>query len=368
MFDSNGHTTQRTESTQVVIVGGGPIGLEVASTLQQRGIDYVVIEKGEIGHTMSWWAPQTKWFSSNERIAISGVPLVTPDGSKASREQYLAYLRAVVTGLNLNVRTFEQVTDLQRDDAGFLVTTEKSGRRQTLQAEAVVLAIGGTDFPNQLDVPGANLPHVDGYLREPHRYFGRDVLIIGGRNSAIEAALRCHHAGARVSLSYRQDDLPRKSIKYWLTPEIDGLIKSGRVQAFFGTNVQRIDATHVTLAHADGKTTEVKADDVLALIGYQQDKTLLERAGVDLVGRTGQPAYDEESMETNVPGLYIAGTAIAGTQDSKYSVFLENCHDHATKISDHLQGSQAELREVKQPGQHHSPQGLSKQIEMQPES
>ncbi|MEM1011376.1 MAG: NAD(P)-binding domain-containing protein [Planctomycetota bacterium] len=351
------------DQTRVVIVGGGPIGLEVAATMQRAGVDYRVLEAKEVGHTMTWWAPQTKWFSSNERIAIAGMPLVTPDGSKASREQYLAYLRGVVSALDLDVRTFEPVADIQREEDGFVVHSQTRGGPRETRCDAVVLAIGGTDFPSKLGVPGDDLPHVDGYLREPHSYFGRRVLIVGGRNSAIEAALRCHHAGADVALSYRGDELPEKSIKYWLLPEIKGLIKSDRIAGHFGTEVKAITPTHVTLSSTDGDT-DVEADVVLSLIGYRQDKRLLRRAGVDLIGDGERPSYDEATMETNVPGLYVAGTAIAGTQSSKYSVYLENCHDHAQKILEHL-GSSPSRTERHRRGMS---DGLRRQIAAQPES
>ncbi len=333
-----------TERRDVVVVGAGPIGLEVAAGLAAAGLDYVVVDGKEVGHTMTWWAPQTRWFSSNERIAIAGVPLVTPDGTKATREQYLAYLRTVVGTHDLNVRTFEPAVDVTRQgDSTFVVETAPRSGRRTIACRAVVLAVGGTDVPRRLDVPGDDLPHVDGYLREPHRYWNRRVLVIGGRNSAIEAALRIHHAGGRVTLSYRGEELPTKSIKYWLTPEITGLIKAGRINAHFGSTVHEITPTHVRLDRA-GNTIDVEADDVLSLIGYEQDKRLLRRAGIDLEGDGGRPVFDDETMQTSVPGLYIAGTAVAGTQSSSYKIFLENCHDHAAKIVRHLTGASGTQR------------------------
>jgi thioredoxin reductase (NADPH) len=203
----------------------------------------------------------------------------------------------------------------------------------------VVLAIGGTDFPKQLGIPGEDLPHVDGYLRETHRYFRRRVLIIGGRNSAIEAALRLHHAGAEVSLSYRGETLPEDGIKYWLLPEIKGLLKAGRVGNLLGTIPLEITSEAVRLkSRTEDRSFEVPADDVLCLIGYEQDKTLMRQIGVELEGDYGRPTYDEDTMQTNVPGVYIAGTATAGTQSSKYKTFLENCHDHVDKVVAHLSG------------------------------
>ncbi len=328
--------------TRVVIVGGGPIGIELSVALRRATVDHVVLEAKQIGHTMSWWAPQTKWFSSNERIAIAGVPLITPDQQKATREQYLAYLRGVVEQFDLPIRPYAPVVSIERrDDGGFLVTAAPRGRREVFRCESVVLAVGGTDFPRELGIEGEDLPHVDGYLREPHNYFGRRVLVIGGRNSAVEAALRCHHAGAKVALSYRGEELPGKSIKYWLLPEIQGLLKSGRIESHFDTVPVRITPTHVELERGGGERYKVEADEVLSLIGYAQDQRLLKRSGVDLIGKSQHPDFDPRTMETNVPGLYIAGTAVAGTQSSHYKIFLENCHIHVDRILAHLRGEPA---------------------------
>lgn len=332
--------TDNPQSTRVVIIGAGPIGIELGAALKQVGIACEILEAGSLGNTIAWWSPQTRWFSSNERIAIAGVPLLTPDQSKATREQYLTYLRSVVTQFSINVHTQHRVVDVADGDGGFVVTAQSPGGTRSWTADAVVLAIGGTDFPKRLQIPGEDLPHVDGYLRETHRYFGRRVLIVGGRNSAIEAALRLHHAGAQVSLSYRGDCLPEDGIKYWLLPEIKGLLAAGRIGDFLGTVPIEITPRCVRLRQtSDESILEVPVDDVLTLIGYEQDKTLLRRAGVELTGTMQRPVYDADTMQTNVKGLYVAGTATAGTQSSTYKTFLENCHDHVDKIVAHLSGN-----------------------------
>ena len=324
-------------STEVAIVGAGPIGLELAVALQQVGIQVQVFDAGSIGHTISWWAPQTRWFSSNERISIAGVPLMTADQSKATREQYLTYLRSIVAQFELSVQTHCRVENIEQHTDHFVLTAKTGSGAQHWQAERIVLAIGGTDSPRQLNIPGDT--RADGYLRETHRYFGRRVLIIGGRNSAIEAALRLHHVGAKVALSYRGEALPEDGIKYWLLPEIKGLLRSGRIKDFVGTVPVEILPDAVRLEWIfDGETVEVLADDVLSLIGYEQNKWLLRVAGIELVGEMERPLHDETTMETNVKGIYVAGTATAGTQSSKYKIFLENCHDHIDKIVTHITG------------------------------
>ncbi|HEV7299092.1 MAG TPA: NAD(P)-binding domain-containing protein [Tepidisphaeraceae bacterium] len=340
--------------TEIAIVGAGPIGLELAVALKREGINYIQFDAKQIGYTMSWWAPQTRFFSSNERIAIAGVPLETPDQTKATREQYLSYLRSIVMQFDLKVNTYEPVVGIKRDAGGdgFVLTTRPRGGDRSWRVRKVVLVTGGTDRPRKLNVPGDDRPHVSYYFRDPHDYFGKQVLIIGGKNSAVEAALRCHHAGAKVSISYRRAELPTKNIKYWLTPEITGFINSGRVKFHGSTVPTRIGPSTVSLARCTSDfepcgtdTTEVEADFVLALIGYEQDSTLFELAGLQLSDECRAPSFAPQTMETSVPGIYVAGTAVAGTQD-KYSVFLENCHVHVDRIVAHLTGRQVEAQPV----------------------
>ncbi|HEY7090060.1 MAG TPA: NAD(P)-binding domain-containing protein, partial [Tepidisphaeraceae bacterium] len=236
------------ESHDVAIIGAGPIGIELAVALKRQDIDYVHFDAKQIGYTISWFAPQTQFFSSNERIAIAGVPLYTPNQAKATREQYLAYLRSVVEMFDLKINTYEPVSDIKRDQGGFTLTTQPRGTGQrVVWAKNVVMCTGGTDHPRRLDIPGEDLPHVSHYFDDPHKYFRTNTLIVGGKNSAVEAALRCHHAGARVSLCHRGEALPEKSIKYWLLPEINHLIKTERMKGYFRTTVCGITPTHATL-------------------------------------------------------------------------------------------------------------------------
>ena len=331
--------SESAERAEIAIVGAGPIGLELAVALKKRGVDYLHFDAKQIGYTISWFAPQTKFFSSNERIAIAGVPLETPDQAKATREQYLAYLRGVVKQFQLEVRTYEPISAIDRTAGEFVVTSSPRGGRRTYRVNKLILATGGSDHPRRLNIPGEDLPHVCAYFQDPHAYFDRKLLIIGGKNSAVEAALRSHYAGARVGISYRREELPAKSIKYWLLPEINNLIDTGRMAGHFNTQPVAITPTHVTLRRmADGGTYDVAADFVLKLIGYEQDNTLFKLAGVKLLGDCGAPAYDDRTMETNVPGLFVAGTAVGGTQD-KYTVFIENCHVHVDRIVAALTGA-----------------------------
>ena len=317
----------------VAVVGAGPIGIELAVALKRAGIDYVQFDAKQIGYTISWFAPQTRFFSSNERIAIAGVPLQTLDQGKASREQYLTYLRQIVQMYDLRVNTYEPVKAIERDGDVHVLTTTKGSYR----GRAVVLSTGGTDRPRLLGVPGESLPHVSHYFHDPHTYFRKRLLVVGGKNSAVEAALRCYQAGADVTLSYRKSQLDPNSIKYWLLPEINGLIASKKMTGLFETNVSQITPTHVTFTGRNAQT--LPFDFVLLMTGYEADLSLLRAAGVELTGSCERPVYDEHTMQTNVPGIYVAGCAIGGTQD-KYSVFLENCHVHVPRIVRALRGEE----------------------------
>jgi thioredoxin reductase (NADPH) len=330
-------------STNVAVVGAGPIGLELAVALKREGIEYLHFDARQIGYTISWFAPQTRFFSSNDRIAIAGMPLQTVDQGKATREEYLAYLRTIVQLYDLKIQTYEPVVKIQRDADGFDLQTRQSGQLKRYRAQHVVLATGGTDKPRRLNIAGEDLPHVDHYFKDPHQYFRKRLLIVGGRNSAVEAAIRCYRAGADVSISYRRGQLDTQSIKYWLLPEINGLIAAGKIQEYFNTVPTEITASEVKLKHGPtGETSSHAFDFVLLLIGYEADMTLLRCAGVELQGQCQLPVYSEQTMETNVPGLYVAGCAIGGTQD-KYAIFLENCHVHIPRIIASLKGRRADI-------------------------
>lgn len=322
--------TQNDPIYDVAIIGAGPIGLELAVALKKADVSYIHFDAKQIGYTISWFAPQTRFFSSNERIAIAGVPLHTPEESKATREQYLLYLRSIVEQFDLKINSYEPVVDIQREGYGFVLKTSSRSGERRYRALRVVMATGGTDHPCLLNIPGEDLPHVSHYFEDPHKYFGQRVTIVGGRNSAAEAALRCHHIGAKVSVVYRQSDWPRQSIKYWLLPELDSLGKSGRIQMHFNFHATRITPTSL-FAKQGEKKIEIPSDFVLLMTGYYQDNTLLIRAGVELEGENAAPKFDPETMQTNIPNLYVIGTATAGTQ-RKYRVFIENCHEHVDKI------------------------------------
>ncbi len=318
-----------TIETDVLLVGAGPIGIELAVALKARGIRYVQLDASQIGSTIAWYAPQTHFFSSPERIAIAGVPLQTLDQTKATREEYLTYLRAVVLQFDLRIETFERVVSLRKQaDGWFDATSVSAAGEKGWRARNVVLAIGDMHRPRRIGVPGEDLPHVSHYFGDPHQYFRRRVLVVGGQNSAVEAAIRCYRVGAEVTLSYRGGELDANRIKFWLLPEIRSLIRDGRITYLPLTTVRAIHGDRVLL-DPEG---EVLADAVLLLTGYEQDTDLFDQVGVMLDGAGQRPRFDEQTMETNVPGLYVAGTGAAGTQLGGVKEFIETSHVHVARI------------------------------------
>ncbi len=310
-----------------IIIGAGPIGLELAANLKQANVHYLHFDTGQVGQTISWYPKQAHFFSSPDRIAICGLPLQTQDQTKATREEYLTYLRTVVQQHRLKINTYEKITEIKTlGHHQFEVITDKD----TYHAENVITCIGDMHLPRKINVPGEDLPHVSHYFDEAHKYFDQKLLIVGGKNSAVEAAIRCHRIGAKVSISYRQAMFNEKSIKYWLLPEIQWLIETKEIGFYPQSIVKRITPKTVEMESLNGEQ-QVDADFVLLLTGYEMDTTLLKQAGVTLQGPNRAPMFDDATMQTNVPGLYVAGTAAAGTQN-KFKLFIENCHCHVVKI------------------------------------
>ena len=309
---------------RVAIIGAGPIGLELAVALKRANIDYVQFDAGQIGSTMQWYPLQMVFHSNAERLAISGVPIQNTRQEKPTREEFLAYLRAVVQQFDLDVRTYEGVETAVPVSGGFVLTTSQD----VYQVENVVIAIGAMHMPKLLNIPGEDLPHVDHYFRDPHDYFNKELLIVGGRNSAIEAAVRCQRVGARVTLAYRREDFDPQSVKFWLLGEIRAMVRDGRVR--FLPNVSPVAIREDSVVFDSGQ--EIAADFVLALTGYRQDTSLFEMLGVKLEGADRKPHLDETTMETNVPGIFVAGTAIAGCPAERVRIIVEDCHVHVERI------------------------------------
>jgi thioredoxin reductase (NADPH) len=324
----------------VAIVGAGPIGIELAVAFQQAGIDYVHFDAGQIGSTIAWYPPEMLFHSSADRLSLAGVPIQVPNQQKITREEYLAYLRAVVLQFGLRIRTYERVTGAERLSAGgFELRASAIDGEHRYRVDRVVLAIGAMHAPRMLGIPGEELPHVSHYFGDPHAYFARKLLVVGGRNSAVEAAVRCQRAAADVTLSYRRDDLDPASVKFWLLPEVRAMIRDERVRFLPRTFPLEIRNGTVLLGHTGSDAVdEIAADFVLLMTGYRQEPQLFEMFGVAMHGDDRQPVYDPETMETNAKGVFVAGTAVAGTPPRKVTVIVETCHVHVPRIVAALQG------------------------------
>ncbi|MCH2135778.1 MAG: NAD(P)-binding domain-containing protein [Phycisphaerales bacterium] len=327
------------EHTDVVIVGAGPIGLETAAALKQASVDAIVLDGGAVGNTIFTQFPhQTRFFSSPERLHIANVAMPSDAGEKPTCDAYLAYLRSVIDTLALDVRTFQRVTDARHKDGVWHVHTRSpSGIESTFIARHIVLATGGTQTCRTLGVPGEDMPHVHRFLGDPHRFFRRRVLVVGGRNSAIESALRLYRVGASVTLSYRGEGLHER-VKYWLRPEVQALIDEGRIRGLMPTVVKRIEAGQVLLKNCNcDETQKIEVDDILLQLGFEQDASTLQMFGVEVDAQTNAPTFDEGTLQTTSPGVFVAGTATAGTQQ-RFRVYIETSHVHAARITSAITG------------------------------
>ncbi len=313
-------------------MGAGPSGLAAAIACRHHGLDYLVVEQGALVDAVARFPVDMVFFTTPELLEIGGVPLTTPY-DKPTRAEALNYYRKVTDTFQLQVALFEQVTAVERDltdgsPVFAMSTRSRLGAERVREARAVVLAMGYYGLPNLIGVPGEDLPHVSHFYREPHPYYRQRVVVVGGKNSACEAALDLYRHGAHVTLVHRGATLG-ESVKYWVRPDMENRIKNGSVAAHFNTRVVAITPTAVVV-ESDGVRREIAADGVLLLTGYHADPGFLRDAGVELDPETLAPRHDPLTFETNVPNLFVAGGQIAGTRTG--SVFIENGRLHGEQI------------------------------------
>lgn len=310
---------------QIIIVGGGPCGLAAAIALQHAGYSPLVIEKGNIVHSLYRYPTHQTFFSTSDRLEIGGVPFIS-ERRKPKRNEALVYYREVVTRKQIRVQTFEKVEQVTtQQDGTFLVQTTKG----TYRAKYVVVATGYYDHPNYMNVPGEDLPKVTHYFKEGHPYYNTDCVVIGGKNSSVDAALELVKAGARVTVLYRGSAYS-PSIKPWILPEFDALVRQGVIHMEFNAHVQEITEDAVIYRVGDEVKT-IKNDFVFAMTGYHPDHDFLKSMGVGIDEETGRPLYDPDTMETNVPGIFIAGVIAAGNNANE--IFIENGRFHGEQIA-----------------------------------
>ncbi len=318
----------------VLIVGAGPSGLATAIAAKHHGLDYAIVEKGVLVNSIFRFPVHMVFFTTPELLEVGGLPLVSPN-EKPTRIEALKYYRRVVDTYGLSVSFHEAVTSIERDgqDGIFTVTTRnRGGVVRARHARGVVMAIGYYEHPNYLGVPGEDLPHVSHFYDEAHPYYRQRVVIVGGKNSAAEAALELFRAGAHVTLVHRRAALG-ESIRYWVKPDIENRIKEGSIAARFESRVVEITPTHVEIDHL-GSREQIPAERVFLLTGYHPDIELMQRAGVRCDPQTLAPEYNPETFETNVPNLFVAGGAVAGKNTG--TIFIENGRFHGEKIIDVL--------------------------------
>ncbi|MGH7539237.1 MAG: YpdA family putative bacillithiol disulfide reductase [Gemmatimonadales bacterium] len=312
----------------ILIVGAGPIGLACAISARRRGLDPLVVDAGAVANSIVRYPVGMVFFTTPERLEIGGHPLVCA-GAKPTREEALKYYRGVTRTEALRVSPYLKLISAARRDGRIDCELHSPHGPAASSCDRLVLATGYFDHANHLDVPGEDLPHVSHYFDEAHRSFGLDVVVIGGKNSAAEAALQLFRAGARVTLVYRGTQFPR-SVKYWLKPDLENRIKAGEIAARLGATVEEITARDVGIRRADGASERLPADRVYALTGFHPDLGLFGRIGITYDSTTGRPSVDPETLETSVVGVHLAGSVTAGHQISE--IFIENGRFDGEKI------------------------------------
>lgn len=308
----------------VLIIGAGPAGLSCAIEAKNAGLSVIILDKGSVVDAIRRFPTDVIWFSTPELLEIGKVPFVIST-VRPTRIDTINYYQRVCSHYQLGVKTLDEVENVEKMNSHFIVMTQK---RKKYQTKNVVVATGYYDDPNRLGVKGEELPNVAHHYREPFEFFGKDVTIVGGRNSAVEAALDLFRHGARVTLIHRGSELS-KGVKYWILPDIENRIKSGEVKALFNSTLKEIKEESILVQSSDG-IKEFNSDFIFVLIGFHPDTKHLQSYGVQINPDTLGPVYDEKTLETNVQGLYACGSIVAGKYNNK--IFVENGRLHGAII------------------------------------
>jgi thioredoxin reductase (NADPH) len=314
----------------VLVIGAGPTGLACAIAAQRVGLSAVLIDKGCLTNSLFHYPAHMTFFTTPELLEIGNMPFSSPN-QKPTRAEALEYYRKVAQHYSLDIRQYENVDGVEGADGDFTVhTTDKFGRKLVHRARKLIVSTGYYDLPNYLNIPGEDLPKTRHYYHEPHPYFAQDVLVIGGKNSAAIAALDLWRHGARVTLVHRGAELHRH-IKYWIKPDIENRIKNGEITAHFNTTVSQITEDAVTLITPGGPLV-IPNHFVFALTGYHPDFSFIESLGIHLDEANARcPICDPATLESNVPGMYLAGVIVAGERTNE--IFIENGRFHGDVIA-----------------------------------
>jgi thioredoxin reductase (NADPH) len=334
MSDSNPQTVSEAPAGQdeifdLLVVGAGPTGLACAIEAQNAGLRVVVVDKGCVCNSLFHYPSHMTFFTTPELLEIGGIPFPSPN-PKPNRNEALQYYRHVAAYYKLDVRQYHRVERVEGSDGAFTVRTmDRFGRSGAIQTRKLVIASGYYDRPNYLHIPGESLSKVHHYYFDPHPFFGMDVLVIGGKNSAAIAALELWRSGARVTLVHRGPEIPAH-VKYWIKPDIENRIKNQEIKAYFNSHVVEIDPDTVAIDTPQGRV-RVKNDFVFAMTGYHPDFEFLEALGVRFEGEDRLPVCNSETLESNVPGIYLAGVIVAGSRTNE--IFIENGRLHGRQIA-----------------------------------
>ncbi len=312
------------EQYDIVIIGAGPIGLACGLAAKNEGLRYVIIEKGPLVNSIYNYPVNMTFFSTSERLEIGGIPFVC-NNPKPTRSEAMEYYRRVAISGKLDINLFEEVTNVEKQADEFLVHTTKG----SYATANIIVCTGFYDIPYLLNVPGEDLPKVKHYYDDPHYYAFQKVVTVGAANSAIDAALETWRKGARVTMVVKSEAISDR-VKYWVKPDIDNRIKEGSIKAYFNSTIAAIRQHEVDINTPDGLVT-IANDWVLAMTGYQPNLAFLQMLGIELSNdEVRKPTYSEETFETNVPGIYLAGVICGGM--NTHRLFIENSRVHAEQI------------------------------------
>lgn len=320
----------------LLVVGAGPTGIAIGAEAKRAGMSVLLIERGPLTANLLEFPTYMTFFTTRDRLEVAGIPFAIPE-DKPDRRQAIAYYHSVVRRFGIPVMPFEEVISARRVDDRFEVLSRSVGLERTRSARAVALATGYFHLPRRLSVPGEDLPWVHSRYREPYGHFGQDVIVVGGGNSAAEAGLDLWRNGARVTLVHRGEAL-KSSVKYWLKPDFEQRVDEGSIAARFRSRVLAFGSQGVEIEGPGGREL-VSAAAAYVLIGYLPDADLERRCGIAIDPETLEPEVDSETCESNIPGLYVAGTVQAGRRTDR--IFIENSRDHGRRIVRHLQQKRA---------------------------
>lgn len=323
----------------VIIIGAGPCGLSAAIECNRRGLSTHIIEKHHIVRSIYLYPTYMQFFSTAELLEIGDIPFATPN-DKPFRHEALSYYRKVAAHYNLNITSYEEAVSIERHEDGLFTVHTKDRRGHELHRDArhVVIATGYFDHPNYIGIPGEDLPKVTHYFREAHPYTGTKVAIIGGSNSAIDAAMELVRVGAEVTIVYRGKTVSN-NIKPWVRPVFENMVNKGSVTLHLDSRVTEIKEDSVIVTTNEGHESIVDNDFVLALTGFHPDRQLLASSGVQLGGDMEKPVFNPDTMESSVPGLYVAGVIASGSNANE--VFIETGRIHGRLIAEHIKSSEA---------------------------